>query len=155
MSLTDFGQILSQKIKEAIPVQTVWATVKEVDWEAKTMTATGLEDDLDFFDVLLGIGDQYSKPVIGSKCLIGSISNSPNNFFICAEQVEETVFKRGETELTIKEDGFILKQSNENLRTVFNDMIDEINKIIVINGTSINVAAMTAIKQRLNTVLIE
>ncbi|SHH75220.1 hypothetical protein [Flavobacterium johnsoniae] len=155
MSVTEFNQLIAQKINEQIPVQTVWATVKDVDWENKTMTATGLIDDLDYFDVLLGIGDHYCKPIVGTNCLIGSVDNSANTFLISASEVEETIFTSGDSELTIKEDGFIIKQSNESLKKVFNDMIDEINKIIVINGTSINVAAMTAIKQRLNTVLIE
>ncbi|MDQ8012045.1 MAG: hypothetical protein REI96_06335 [Flavobacterium nitrogenifigens] len=155
MSVTQFNQILGQKIKELIPVQTVWAVVKDVDWENKTMTATGEIDDLDYYDVLLGIGDHYHKPKIGAKCLIGSIGNSANTFLFSADEVEETIFKRGDSELTIKAEGFIIKQSDESLKKVLNDMIDEINKIIVINGTSINVPAMTAIKQRLNTVLIE
>lgn len=155
MSVTQFNELLGQKIKELIPVQTVWAVVKEIDWESKTMTATGQIDDLDFFDVLLGLGEHYCKPKIGTQCLIGVISNSANSFLISANEVEESIFKSGDSELTIKEDGFVIKQSNESLKKIFNDMIDEINKIIVINGTSINVAAMTAIKQRLNTVLIE
>lgn len=155
MSVTQFNELLGQKIKELVPVQTVWAVAKEVDWENKTMTATGQIDDLDFFDVLLGTGEHYRKPKIGTQCLIGTVGNSANTFLISAEEVEESLFISGESEFTIKEDGFIIKQSDESLKKVFNDMIDEINKIIVINGTSINVAAMTAIKQRLNTVLIE
>lgn len=153
--ISEFNQLISQRIKELIPVQTAWATVKNIDWDKKTMTATGLVDDLDYYDVLLGIGGDYKKPKEGTKCLIGIVSNSANAFLITAEEVEEIIFTSGESELTIKEDGFIIKHADENLKSIFSDMIDEINKIIVVNGTSINVAAMTEIKQRLNTVLIE
>lgn len=153
--VTEFNQLLSQKIRELIPIQTAWATAKNIDWNKKTMTATGLTDDLDYHDVLLGLGGEYKKPKEGTKCLIGIVSNSANAFLITAEEVDEMIFTSGESQLTIKEEGFIVKQSNESLKTIFEDMIDEINKIIVINGTSINVAAMTAIKERLKTVLIE
>lgn len=153
--LNEFNRLLGQRIRELIPIQTFWATVKSVDWDKKTMTATGLIDDLDNFDVLLGLGSQARKPKIGTKCLLGIIGNSPNAFLIEADELEEFLFKSGESELTIKTDGFIIKHQDQNLKTVFNDMIDEINKIIVINGTSINVAKMLAIKQRLNTILKE
>lgn len=76
-------------------------------------------------------------------------------FLVEADELEEFVFKSGKSEMTIKDEGFIIKYEGESLKKVFNDMIDEINKIIVINGTSINVPAMVAIKQRLNTILIE
>lgn len=153
--VSEFNQLISQRIRELIPVQTAWITVKEVDWDKKIMTATGLVDDLDYFNVLLGIGGDYKKPKVGSKCLIGIVSNSANAFLITADEVEEIIFTSGESQLTIKKDGFIVKHANENLKSIFSDMIDEINKIIVVNGTSINVAAMTQIKQRLNSVLIE
>ena len=153
--LNEFNRLLGQRIRELIPIQTFWATVKNVDWDKKTMTATGLIDDLDNFDVLLGLGSQARKPKVGTKCLLGIIGNSPNAFLIEADELEEFFFKSGESELTIKTDGFIIKHQDQNLKTVFNDMIDEINKIIVINGTSINVAKMLAIKQRLNTILKE
>jgi hypothetical protein len=153
--ISEFNQLISQKIRELIPVQTAWATAKEIDWDKKVMTATGLVDDLDYHNVLLGIGGDFKKPKAGAKCLIGIVSNSANAFLITADEVEEMVFTSGESQLTIKDDGFIVKNSNENLKNIFSDMIDEINKIIVVNGTSINVAAMTEIKQRLNTVLIE
>ncbi len=153
--LNEFNRLLGQRIRELIPIQTFWATVKEVDWDNKTMTATGLIDELDNYDVLLGLGSEARKPKVGTKCLIAVIGNSPNAFLVEADELEEIIFKSGESELTVKKDGFIIKHQDQSLKKVFNDMIDEINKIIVINGTSINVAAMVAIKERLNTILIE
>ena len=153
--LEEFNRLLGQRIRELIPIQTTWATVKKVDWEKKTMTATGLEDDLDYFDVLLGISSEARKPKVGTKCIIGIIGNSANAFLIEADELEEIIFKVNQTELTITPSGFIVKKGGENLKKVLNDLIDEINKIIVINGTTINVAAMNLIKQRLNTILIE
>lgn len=153
--VSEFNQLISQRIKELIPIQTAWATAKEVDWDKKTMTATGLTDDLDYHNVLLGLAGENKKPKLGTKCLIGIVSNSANAFLITAEELDEIIFTSGESQLTIKDGGFIVKHGEENLKSIFSDMIDEINKIIVVNGTSINVSAMIAIKERLNTVLIE
>ena len=153
-SANEFNRLLGQRIRELIPIQTSWAIVKSVDWEKKTMTATGLIDDLDNFDVLLGIGAEFRKPKVGTKCLIGIIGNSPNSFLIEADELEEIFYKTGESEFTINDQGFIIKHADESIKAVLNDMIDEVNKIIVINGTTINVAAMEVIKQRLNTILI-
>lgn len=151
--LDEFNKLLGQRIRELVPIQTTWAKVKSVDWDKKTMTATGLLDDLDFYDVLLGIGSQSRKPKVGTKCLIGIIANSSNAFLIEADELEEIVHKIGNVELIQKPEGFVLKNGSQDLKTVLNDMIDEINKIIVINGTTINVSAMVAIKNRLNTIL--
>ncbi|EEI90201.1 hypothetical protein HMPREF0765_4152 [Sphingobacterium spiritivorum ATCC 33300] len=153
--LSKFGQMIGQMISERAEIQTAWVTVKSVDWEDKTMIATGLIDDLDYFDVLLGLQAQYKKPKTGTRAIIGIIGNQPgNSFLIDAEELEEVQYNIAESVLHIKEEGLIIKQGNESLKTVLNDMIDELNKIIVINGRSINVPAMLVIKQRLNKVLI-
>ncbi|UGU15218.1 hypothetical protein LS482_16215 [Sinomicrobium kalidii] len=150
------GFVLREMIRGSIPVQTVWARVKEVNWQEKTMIATPLADDLDVFDVSLGLGSLYKKPVTGSLCLIGYIQNRDTDaFLIDAEEAEEILYTSGESSFTIKEDGYIVKKGGENLRDILSDFMDEVSKIVVVYGTTIDVAAVTAIKQRLNTILIE
>ena len=56
MSLDKLKQTLSELQKNNTPTQTVWVEVKEVDWEAKTMTVLGIDDELEYYDVLLGLG---------------------------------------------------------------------------------------------------
>lgn len=154
--ISEFNSLLGQRIKELQEVQTVWVIVKSVDWASKTMVATGVVDDLDYHEVILGLGYDYKKPSIGSTCLIGVINNNPGNtFLINGETIDEHQFISGTSRLTIKKDGFVIQQGSESLKQVLNDMIDELNKIIVIQGTTINVGAMNAIKQRLNTILKE
>ena len=68
-----FKNLLHKKIGEKIPIQTEWGVVGSVDWENKT--AIVKVDDLDYDDVLLGLGNEYRKPVEGTKCLIGIIEN--------------------------------------------------------------------------------
>lgn len=154
-AIGDFNNLMAEKMKRSQSVQTVFATVKAVDWNKKTMTATGVIDDLDYYDVLLGLGEIYTKPKVGSRVLIGLINNQGNNsFLIWSEETEEWVHKVGKAEMEMKHDGFVLEAQGESLKKVLNDFIDEVNKIIVVNGTTINVAAVTAIKQRLNRILI-
>ncbi|QAA81416.1 hypothetical protein EI546_06585 [Aequorivita sp. H23M31] len=154
-AIGEFNNLMAEKMKKSQPIQTAFAVVKEVDWGKKTMTATGVVDDLDYYDVLLGLGEIYTKPKTGSRCLIGMINNQGNNsFLIWSEEAEEWMHKVGDAEMEMKDDGFVVKAQGESLKKVLNDFIDEVNKIIVVNGTTINVPAVTAIKQRLNKILI-
>ncbi|WP_055394754.1 hypothetical protein [Flagellimonas eckloniae] len=152
--LDEFTRLLGEAQKSAVKPQMVWANVKEVDWDNKRMVAIGLIDELEYYDVLLGLGHIDKRPKVGSKCLLGIIGNhSAFTFLIEAEHVEEMTVVSNETELTVKEDGLVVRKANESLKDVLNDFIDEVNKIIVINGTTINKVAVTEIKQRLNTIL--
>jgi hypothetical protein len=88
--IAEFVELLGKKLREETPIQTVWSTCKSVDWDNKTMVATGLVDDLDFHDVNLGIGSVYKKPKVGSKCIIGIINNKvADAFLIECGDVEE------------------------------------------------------------------
>ncbi len=93
-----FGEILNTLMKGNAKVSTYPAIVTEVDWEAKTATVKGLLDDLEFYDVLLGLGSTYLKPVRESRCLIGVIlGNEAHTFMISVEEIEgfEIVDKTG------------------------------------------------------------
>lgn len=154
-AISEFQRLLKAQQKSAVNPQLIWAKVKAVNWDAKTMTAENIIDGLDYFDVLIGLGSFYRKPKVGTKCLLGILGDkAAATFLIEAEAFEECIFKSDQTVFTIKEDGFIVKKGDESLRTILNDLITEINKIVVIQGRTIDVAAVTLIKQRLNTVLI-
>ncbi|PCI11864.1 MAG: hypothetical protein COB73_00735 [Flavobacteriaceae bacterium] len=152
--LDEFDRLLHQRQKEAITAQIIWAKVKSVDWDKKLMIVEGLVDGLEYFDVSLGLSSFYRKPKVGTKCRLGILENkSSASFLIDADEFEEGIFTSGDSVFTIKESGFIIKQGNESLKDIIDDMIDELNKILVIQGNTIDVAAMLAIKLRLSTVL--
>jgi len=152
--LDEFTRLLKDRQKASQKPHIVWATVKEVDWLSKQMTATGLLDGLDYYDVQLGLGSFYRKPIVGTKCLLGVIENqSAATFLIEAEAFEEGVWTSENTQLVVKKEGIALNRNGEELLTILNELIDEINKIKVIYGNTVNIAAVTAIKQRLNNVL--
>lgn len=151
----DFVRLIDRRTQTAQVKAVVWATVKEVDWDKKDMTATSISDGLDYYEVPLGVGTFYRRPVVGSKVLLGILEGKKAAAVLLdAEDVEELVYTSGESVFTIKKEGYIIKQGNESLRDCLNDFIDECNKIIVVNGTSINVPAVEAIKERLNTILV-
>jgi hypothetical protein len=166
-----FGSLLSDIAKGAVKVQTAWATVKSVDWEVRRMVVVGVADDLEYYDVSLGLGNICKRPEIGSLCLIGMINNhDAASFLIDAENVEEIQTVCGETNFFIKGNGVMIESNSENLRNVLNDLYnelgkltDEISKIVVSIGTGPNVAQLSLIKQaitvslksRLNKILIE
>lgn len=87
--LAEFKRLLQQRAKAQVPIQTEWVKVKSVDWDEKTMVATGELNGLDYDDVLLGLGSHYRKPVTGSLATIGIIANSAACFMIDCEEVEE------------------------------------------------------------------
>lgn len=86
----EFKQLLGQFIRQLVPVQTEWVICKSVDWDKKTMVATGQKDSLDHEAVLLGKGSVFKRPKPETICLIGVIENRPGMaFLIDAEEVDE------------------------------------------------------------------
>ncbi|MFC0344056.1 hypothetical protein [Epilithonimonas hispanica] len=129
MSLDKLKQTINELIKGNIPIQTVWVTVSEVDWEERTMTAVGIDDEVEFFDVLLGLGSVDLKPKIGSDCLIGIIENqSTSSFILTANELEEIDVVVEECQLNINK-GFLLKKENETLAKLMSDLLKEIQKM--------------------------
>lgn len=152
--LDEFVRLMKNGQKALVKPQMVWAKAGAVDLAAKTMTAKGLVDDLEYYDVLLGLGHIHKIPNEGSLCLLGIIGNhSGFTFLIEADDVKAMQIKSNETDFIIDETGYKITKANESLTNILNDFIDEVMKIVVIEGRSINVPVVTAIKTRLNTVL--
>ncbi|MFD2566074.1 hypothetical protein [Pseudotenacibaculum haliotis] len=169
-NIQEFGILLNKAIASQVKVQTHWCKVLKVDWEEKLMDVEGIADELPFYNVQLGQGSFYRKPKIDSICLIGIISGEEGStFLIDATQFEEAIWISGESTMTIQEEGFIFKQSDESLRNVLGDFMsqfgklcDELNKVVVSIGTTPNIPVIegiknqveTQIKDRLNNILI-
>lgn len=129
MSLEKLKRTLSELHKNSIPIQTVWGEVTEVDWEERTMTVLGLDDEVEYFDVLLGLGSLDLKPAVGSNCLIGIIDNNDTTpFLIMVNDIEEIDINVEKCQLNIK-DGFLLKKENETLKKLMVDLLQEIQKM--------------------------
>ncbi len=130
-NIQQLGDLLTRSAKSAQKVQTHWCKVKSVDWEGKTMDAIGVSDDLEFYDVHLGLGSFYRKPTIDKMCLIGIIENQEAAaFLIDCEAFEEAYYKCQETIFRIKPNGFVVKVGEENLRTLMLDWITAIKSMV-------------------------
>jgi hypothetical protein len=162
-AVSEFKRLQEQNAKKLLTPGCVWATVKSVDWDQKSMVAVGLEDDLEYFDVQLGLGSYYRKPVVDTLVMLGvpGLQDSAS-FLIECEAFEEAIWVSGDSTYVIKEQGFIIKQQEENLlnilddfQTQFGKLCDEVNKIVVSIGVTPNVAAIelikTAVTETINT----
>lgn len=111
-------------------VQTAWAVVKSVDWEAKRMVATGVLDNLDYVGVLLGVGNKFTKPTVGSKCLIGMIENKDASMFLIdAEEVD--LFEYNQGGLMIEVDSVTNKVSIKNAQVSMLDLFQDLKDLIM------------------------
>jgi len=94
------------------------------------------------------------RPKVGSLVLVADLTGEGRVLTIIdSEDVEELEFKQDSMNLKINKNGFVIENKGENLQTVLADFITEVSKIIVIQGTSPNVPALTQISERLKKVL--
>ena len=118
------------------------------------------QDAPDLYDVRLNAVDDNLEscftvyPAEGSEVLVAIIENMKTEAVVirCSE-VQKVKAKIGASELEMDADGFRFGRSGEVLKAAMGDLIAEIQKIIVVQGTGPNVAALTGIKNRINQVL--
>lgn len=91
--LSSFIALIGGQIaKQPLQAQLRWATCESVNWEARTMTAIGQSDDLEYFDVLLGLQAIAIKPKENALCLLGVLEGQDAaTFLITASEIEEVV----------------------------------------------------------------
>ena len=151
--LDRFGQLFKQHLNGSMKATLRWVEATEIDWEDQTMTAVD-GDGLEFFDVLLGVGTAAVKPVIGTDCLIAIVEgDEATAFLLFADEAEELYLKAGETQVIVKDDGCVIERGSENLLDALTDLIAEIQKVVVVVGTSPNVVELEAIKNRMKVIL--
>ncbi|MDR3226132.1 MAG: hypothetical protein LBT56_00475 [Prevotellaceae bacterium] len=94
-------------------------------------------------------------PKVGSYVLIVDLSGGEYRDLavISYSEIDKIELKISETTITTNANGITIENKGENLFKVLSDFITEVTKIIVIQGTSPNVAALNQIMQRLNKIL--
>lgn len=137
MSLDKLKQTLSELQTSKIPTQTVLVEVKEVNWDERTMTVIGVTDELEYYDVLLGLGSVNVKPKIGSSCLIGFINNSETlPFLIMADEVEEIDIKtQFKVQLNISDKGIIIEAMDKPIE------INSNNSTVSLSSSGIDISS--------------
>jgi len=145
-----------------------WATVQSVDKDAKTAVCKDLTTDLEYYDVLLGLGSIIPVPAKNTTVLLGLTSaGGEASFIVLADEIEEVTVKIGTQQVIIDKDNVSInanqgkleiKNSKENLKKLLQDLINEIMKITVTtpmgtSGTPINIAQFQVIAKRITMLL--
>lgn len=127
--IDEFAILTDRKNKKNQVMVLQWAKVISVDWDERTCDAKGVDDDLEFYDILIGAGSVDVKPKIGTLILIGVINNKETTtVLLSAEEIDKIEIKAGNCELTI-DNGFLLKKENETLKKLMVDLLQEIQKM--------------------------
>ncbi len=131
--------------------------VKNVNEDSIDVERSGMPDLLEVrFNAILTTVDNEFKitPKKGSIVLCGIIENDTSEaYLIGCSEIEKISLKIDNCVFECNTDGVKIENNSENLNTVLSDWITEVSKIVVIQGRTINVTAMTAIKHRLNNIL--
>ncbi len=139
-------------------VQTFTAKVTELNENEQTLTVE--HDKIKTFDVRLKAIVESTEseiiiyPTIGSYVTVGILYNDEKEVFVVQySEIDKIQIKIDKAEFVITKDGFLIKKENENLLSVLQDFVTEVSKIIVVQGTSPNVPALTQISNRFKTIL--
>lgn len=82
-----------------------WVEVRQVDRTARTMTAAGVADELEYYDVELGMGAVTCFPAVGSVALVGIVEGQEAAAFLIAVDRVERVELNAETEIVLNGGG--------------------------------------------------
>ena len=93
-------------------------------------------------------------PADGSSVIYAIIDNQDTEavMLMCSE-VDRVIYEVGTMKYELDENGHLIQAGNEKLSTALTDFIDEVAKVIVINGRSPDVPALLKIKNRINKIL--
>lgn len=144
-----------KKLERILPKQSIIGKVKAVNSSNFTCDVSPVDEGAAYNDVRLqAIIDTEDTgilfvPKVGSYVMVSIVENDENNAYVAQyTEVDVISFKIKDVEFHMDKDGVRIKKGNESLLPIVEAMIDELNKIIVVNGTTINVAAMNVIKER-------
>lgn len=99
------------------------------------------------------IENKTTEAVLFSCSEIDKLEAKINNTTITATAAQVEV-KQGNTALIANANGVGIAKASISLLDCLTDLIDEINKIVVVVGTTPNVAAITAIKTKIQNLLV-
>lgn len=135
-AIDEFGALFKKHLENNKQVQLRLVYCKDVDWEEKTMTAMGATDDLEYYDVSLGLGYKFIKPKVDADCIIGILEGEESvGFLLDASEVEEVVYNGGELGGLVK-----IEQLKENIDTL-KKYCEALNSAISIGLSAVGVGS--------------
>ena len=95
----EFAMLFKRHLNGSMQAQIRWVTCQSVDWDAKTMIAVGISDDLEYYDISLGFGSLIVKPTLNTDCLIAILEGQESvTWVLHASEVDAMVFNGGEND---------------------------------------------------------
>ncbi len=109
------------------------------------------------YNAIIDNGDDQIivKPKENAQVLFVVAENNQDAYLVSHSAIEEIKGSLGLTSFLLDKNGYKIESEGENLKTVINDLINQINLIVVNpdSGITPNVAAINAIQARLNKIL--
>jgi hypothetical protein len=176
----DFEKALRDYVKGKVPMQVIPCTVTAVDESACTCDVDDPEG-IELYDVRLrAVADNQTiglvqYPAVGSAVLVGRIGNSDSALVVLAtSELDKVEIEVGASTVTVEGSqinlennktiynlagtGHSIEQGAESLKAILNDLMTQLEVLTVTctapgspSSVPINVAAITAVKARLNT----
>lgn len=148
----EFMILFKRHLNGNMQAQIRWVTCKSVNWDAKTMEAEGMSDELAYYDVALGFGSCDVKPVLETDCIIGILEGQESvAWLIYASETELVEFNGGENGGLTNTPK--LKTQLEKLTKRVDDIISAINGAPVATPADGGAAAQTYTKGKLALIL--
>src|ERR1035437_5224092 len=95
----EFAMLFKRHLNGSMQAHIRWVTCQSVDWDAKTMIAVGISDDLEYYDISLGFGSLIVKPTLNTDCLIAILEGQESvTWVLHASEVDAMVFNGGEND---------------------------------------------------------
>ena len=143
--------IIERIITENLSVS-IQSKVTSVDKSANTCDVSPLDGGAEILDVQLKADDGKSKgqiiyPSTGSVVLVSPLNNSKSNFFVSMfSEVDEISNVIDGTKLVIDKSGFIFEKGNDSMKSLLNDIVDQMLKIYAPK----DVPGITRLKVKIN-----
>ena len=129
--LDKFADIFGRRLEGTKQAQLRFVVCKSVNWNDKTMTATGVSDDVPYEGVQLGFGFVDIKPKEDAVCLIGILEGKEAlTFLINAEDVELVEVKSDNIEINGGKFGGLVK--SEVVADKISALEKKVNQLITI-----------------------
>lgn len=148
-----------KKLAEKVgPMSSLLGTVKSVDVDEVTCVISDDDTETEFPDIRLrpvldGTESITMYPKVGTWALAIRIENDDDWMLIAAGEFDKWRMKIGTTIIEQDATGLLIKKGNDTLKGILSDFIDEVAKIVVLQGTSPSVPALLAIKTKVLNVL--
>lgn len=155
--MSAFSEAVKAIIKQNEKMIITSGVVKKINEKSIDVEREGLPDLLEvrFNSVLSSVESEFKiTPKVGSAVLCGIIENDTSEAYLLGfSEIERVNITIDQMEFDCDPEGLKVQNGDESLKEILNDFMDEVNKILVIQGVTIDRAKVVAIKQRLNTVL--